>query len=195
MLPFGLNAQLVNCDNFSVLGIGTDISNSQTSVVHIQMLGNASDFIDYPAISTVTDCNGDTVATGGLFFFGQLGQSVQSYPVAGSLLNACLPLSIEFVYGNSNGQADTCMLTFNSIVPPVNCVDMSITQIQVDQSNSLFSIALQGSNNTFISNSQITTVTDCNGAVVATGFAGTSGQLGLTTQGYPTTPLSGNICY
>ena len=107
------NAQTINCSDFSILGFGPDQFNSGNSVVHIHFGGDTIDFIDYPFISVVTDCNGDTIATGNMNFFGQTGQTVQSYPVTGNITNACLPITVEFIYGNTNLQIDTC--TFSLI--------------------------------------------------------------------------------
>jgi len=100
--------------DFSILGFGPDAFNSGNSLIDILFEGDSVDFISYPYISLVTDCNGDTIATGSLSFFGQLGQTVQSYPVTGDLSKACLPFSVEFVFsGNTDFETDTCILILN----------------------------------------------------------------------------------
>lgn len=189
------NAQSITCNDFFMLGIGPDPFNPGNSIVHVHMNGNSNDFINYPYISFVTACNGDTIATGGMNFFGQMGQTVQSYPVTGDITNACLPINVEFVYGNSNFQTDTCILTLTSLPAPLTCSDLIPLEIQVDQSNTLIKISMLGTGNTYISNPRISIVTDCVGDTIATGFVNYSGQIGQSTQGYPITSPTNTVCY
>jgi hypothetical protein len=189
------NAQVISCSDFSLLGIGHDSFNSGNSVVHIKFMGDPQDFINYPFVSCVTDCNGDTIATGNMNFFGQMGQSVQSYPVTGDITNACLPITIEFIFGNTNFEIDTCTFSLSSLPTALTCGDFMPIGIQVDQSNTLVNISMQGTGNTYISNPRISIVTDCSGDTIATGFINSSGQIGLSTQGYPITPITTTICY
>lgn len=111
-----VNSQTINCSDFTLLGYGPDSLNPGNSVVHIQFAADPMDFINYPYVSFVTDCNGDTIATGNMNFFGQMGQSVQSYPVTGDITNACLPITVEFIYANTNFETDTCLLTLNATI-------------------------------------------------------------------------------
>ena len=189
------NAQTINCSDFSILGFGPDQFNSGNSVVHIHFGGDTIDFIDYPFISVVTDCNGDTIATGNMNFFGQTGQTVQSYPVTGNITNACLPITVEFIYGNINLQIDTCTFSLSSLATALTCNDFVPNGIEADQSNTLINISMQGSTNAFIANPRISTVTDCVGDTIATGFINTSGQIGQSAQGYPITSIGNTICY
>ena len=195
LLSITIYSQNSNCSDFSILGYGTDTLNPGNSVLYLRMQGQPTDFINYPYISVVLDCNGDTVGTGTINFFGQLGQSVQSYPVAGNLSASCLPLSVEFIYGNSSLENDTCILSFNSFADPLTCSDFSVTGIESDQSNTLVNITIQGTENSYITNPGISFVKDCNGDTLATGFINYTGQIGLSEQGYPITPLSDPICY
>jgi hypothetical protein len=189
------HSQTINCSDFTLLGYGPDPFNPGNSIVHIQFAADSMDFINYPYVSFVKDCNGDTIATGNMNFFGQMGQSVQPYPVTGDITNACLPITIEFIYGNNNFETDTCMFTLNSLATAMTCNDFTPIDIQVDQSNTIINISMQGSSNTYIANSQISTVTDCSGDTIATGFLGSFGQIGLSTQGYPVTQIGNTVCY
>jgi hypothetical protein len=62
----------------------------------------------------VLDCNGDSVATGDIFIFGQVGQTTVAYPVTISGSLECEPLTVVFVYGDENLNNDTCLLTFGA---------------------------------------------------------------------------------
>ena len=107
-----LLAQSVNCSDFSVIGVNPDTLNPNGYIVSIQFNATSNVFINYPQVSAVLDCNGDTVATGGLSFFGQFGQTTNDYPVTGSGSLACEPLNVVFVYSEDNFNDDTCLLTF-----------------------------------------------------------------------------------
>lgn len=187
------NAQSITCNDFSILGYEPELPGH--SILHIRLEGDSMDFISYPYISFVTDCNGDTIATGSPSFFGQMGQTVQSYPVTGDITNTCLPINVEFVFGNTNFETDTCILTLNSLQAPLSCSDFIPLGIHADQFNTLINISMAGTGNSFISNPLISIVTDCVGDTIATGFINSSGQLGLSVQGYPITPLANTVCY
>ena len=66
------------------------------------------------------DCNGDTVATGSMSFFGQFGQTTNDYPISVSGSLACDPLTAVFVFSDSNFSSDTCLLTFSAPTGIVN---------------------------------------------------------------------------
>lgn len=187
------SAQSITCNDFSILGFEPDLPGQ--SRIHIRLDGDSMDFISYPYISFVTDCNGDTIATGSPNFFGQMGQTVQSYPVTGDITNTCLPINVAFVFENTNFQTDTCILTLTSLQAPLTCSDFIPLGIFVDQFNTLINISMAGTGNTYISNPLISIVTDCVGDTVATGFLNSSGQIGLSVQGYPITSLANTVCY
>ena len=107
-----LFAQSVNCSDFSVIGVNPDTLNPNGYIVSIQFNATSNVFINYHQVSAVLDCNGDTVATGGLSFFGQFGQTTNDYPVTVSGSLACEPLNVVFVYSEDNFNDDTCLLTF-----------------------------------------------------------------------------------
>ncbi|MFN5620816.1 MAG: T9SS type A sorting domain-containing protein [Flavobacteriales bacterium] len=189
------HAQTINCDWFTVTGLAPDTLNVNSTLINIQMVGGFSDFINYPVISSVTDCTGDTVATGGLWFFGQMGGTTQGYPVSQLENDVCLPLTIEFVYGNESFENDTCLLTFDGTNL---CELFSITGIEPDSLNPGFSniqIQMDGDPLDQINYPQVMTVQDCFGDTVSTGVLTFFGQLGQTTQGYQVTALSDNLCF
>ncbi len=104
--------QLANCSDFSVIEVNPDTLNPNEYSVSIQFNAAESVFINYPFVAAVLDCNGDTVATGDIFVFGQVGQSTLAYPITMSGSLACEPLTIAFVYGDENLNNDTCLLVF-----------------------------------------------------------------------------------
>ena len=109
-LAFTGMAQTLTCSDFSVIGVkftGTD------PVVSIKLNAPASAFANYPHVLAVLDCNGNTVATGAPFFFGQLGQSTTDYPVTVSNSAPCEPLRIVFVYISNTFVSDTCRMVYN----------------------------------------------------------------------------------
>ena len=189
------NAQTISCDWFTVTGLAPDTFNVNSTLINIQMMGGFSDFINYPVVSSVTDCAGDTVATGGLWFFGQMGGTTQGYPVSQLESDVCLPLTIEFVYGNEFFENDTCLLTFDGTNL---CELLSITGIEPDSLNPGFSnIQIQMDGDPFdqINYPQVMTVQDCFGDTVSTGILTFFGQLGQTTQGYQVTALNDDLCF
>jgi hypothetical protein len=189
------HAQTIACDWFTVTSIEPDTFDVNSTLINIQMVGDFSNFINYPFIASVTDCTGDTVASGGLWFFGQMGGSVQGYPVSLLEEDVCLPLNIEFVYGNDNFEIDTCMLTFDGTNL---CELFTITGIEPDSLNQGFSnINIQMAGDPFdqINYPQVMTVQDCFGDTISNGILTFFGQLGQTTQGYQVTALSNAICY
>lgn len=192
---FTATAQTITCDWFTVTSIEPDTFDTNSTLINIQMVGGISDFINYPVIASVTDCSGDTLATGGLWFFGQMGGSTQGYPVSLLENDACLPLSIEFVYGNENFETDTCMLTFDGTNL---CELFTITDIEPDSLNPGFSniqIQMVGDPSDQVNYPQVMTVHDCFGDTISTGILTFFGQLGQTTQGYQVTELSDDICF
>ena len=111
---FTATAQTINCDSFTVIGLEPDTFDLNNTLIQIEMAGGVSDFINYPFIPAVTDCNGDTVATGDIFFFGQIGGTETGYPVSAISDDVCLPLTIQFVYSDNFLIADTCLFTYGS---------------------------------------------------------------------------------
>ena len=107
-------AQSITCSDFSIVSIAPDTLNPATCQVGIYLDANPNDLVGYPQVSTLIDCNGDTVATGSLFYFGQLGQTIQEYPMTLTGPLNCLTYTAVFVYGDSLGNPNTCQLTFGA---------------------------------------------------------------------------------
>jgi hypothetical protein len=189
------NAQTINCDWFTVTGLEPDTFDLNNTLINIEMGGGTADFANYPYIPSITDCNGDTVATGSMFFFGQIGGTVQGYPVSAISDDVCLPLTIEFIYGNDLFLTDTCLLTFggNNL-----CELFTVTGMESDTlnpANTLINIEMAGDPFDQINYPLVTAVTDCNGDTIATGELVFFGQLGQTTLGYPVSIIGSDVCY
>ena len=107
-----LLGQSASCSDFSVVGVNQDTLNPNEYQVSIQFDAASSVFINYPYVAAVLDCNGDSVATGDIFVFGQVGQSTLAYPITVSGSLACEPLTVVFVYGDENLNNDTCLFAF-----------------------------------------------------------------------------------
>jgi hypothetical protein len=84
-------SQTISCSNFSITGIYPDTINPNDYQISLNFNANQSEFVAYPHFSAVLNCNGYTLATGDLFYFGQLGQTVQDYPVTITSNSWCEP--------------------------------------------------------------------------------------------------------
>jgi hypothetical protein len=115
-LPYTSISQTFSCSDFSITNAYPDSINPDDYQLSIQCTAGSNDFVNYPFVSTVLDCNGDTVATGGLFYFGQFGQTTQDYPVTltGNGDINCYPLTASFVINYDLGFTDTCQLTYGT---------------------------------------------------------------------------------
>jgi len=108
------SAQNVTCELFSITGLEPDTFNVNNTMVNIAMAGGSSLFANYPYIGQVTDCDGDIIATGDIYYFGQIGGTEQGYPVTSIPENVCFPITIQFVYGNDLFETDTCLYSYGS---------------------------------------------------------------------------------
>ncbi len=79
----------------------------------IEFQANTTQMIGYPYISVMTDCMGDTIAKGQMFYFGQIGKTTQDFPVELIKANYCEPLNVTFIYLNEN-RTDTCKFIFGN---------------------------------------------------------------------------------
>lgn len=73
----------VMCDQFCVQKIEFDTSGALNATIDFSADSNL--FINYPYVSAVIDIQGDTVATGYMFYFGQISNTVQDYPLTTDL--------------------------------------------------------------------------------------------------------------
>ncbi len=107
-------SQTFFCSAFSITNVYPDSINPGDYQLSIQCIAGPNEFASYPVVSSVVDCNGDTVATGNLFWFGQFGQTTQDYPVTltGNGDIACYPLTASFIINYEPGFTDTCQLSY-----------------------------------------------------------------------------------
>jgi len=117
---FHLFGQSSSCGDFSITNISTDSLNPNAIQVSIFYAASSSSFTNYPYISALLDCHGDTVATGNMFVFGQFGQSTVSYPLTLNLSNPCEPLTAVFLNTDNFGVTDTCQLVYDGTTSIVN---------------------------------------------------------------------------
>ncbi len=111
-----VQAQTQICTEFTISSVMPDSNDPNSFQISIQNNRNASEMVNYPHVAFVMDCNGDTLAYGTLFWFGQFGQTTQDYPVTltGNGSINCLPLSAFFVISDNSGNADTCQLVYST---------------------------------------------------------------------------------
>lgn len=147
---YAMMAQTVSCSDFTVTGFSMDSLDSTKYNFSVEFSAPDTVFVNYPYISAVLDCNGDTVATGSFNFFGQFGQSTFEYPVTVSGSLACQPLSIVFIYANDFLENDTCSLALNSVG--------LINSLEKEETFSIFpnpvinSLTIQNNQNQFVTN-------------------------------------------
>lgn len=105
----GASAQTIPCDLFCATSIQPDTFNTGYINVTIHFNGDSSSFINYPHIRLITDLDGDTLATGTLNFFGQIGGTSLDYPVETMLdsIPEDLQAIIHFYFDQ-----DSCILTY-----------------------------------------------------------------------------------
>lgn len=111
--PFASIGQNITCSNFCITNIAldTNLANGFDIQITIEMTGSNSDFANYPHVSSLINSFGDTIASGSLFWFGQIGGTTQDYPVTLLPSAICTPnflgYSAVFIFDN-----DTCTLSF-----------------------------------------------------------------------------------
>jgi hypothetical protein len=115
------------CGSFCVTNIYLDSTN--TMMVSIQYTG--TNFINYPYVSTVFDNNGVPVGSGSMFYFGQLPNTTQDYPVNTSITPP-LPSNFAGVVV-FNFDTFTCQLLY-----PVNCGTNSLTGVMNEKDDIQF---------------------------------------------------------
>lgn len=106
-----LSAQ-VSCDSFCIKDISIDTSlNPNLLKYTITYNGNSSNFINYPYISALTNSNLDTLGTGTLSLFGQIGGSAEVYEVSTDLDSIPTDFILHFSF-------DTTVCLFNNFCNP-----------------------------------------------------------------------------
>lgn len=115
LLSSTLHSQSV-CEKLNVMNVSPDTSQSGEYVVSISYKAGSNELLSYPRVINVIDCKGDTIATGEMFYFGQLGATTQAYPIKLTTKDSmgCYPLTATFVANNTSGGSDTCKLVFGT---------------------------------------------------------------------------------
>jgi hypothetical protein len=124
LIHFKTNSQTNWCGDFSITGITNDSIDPNILQISIAFSASTSTFANYPYISAIIDCQGDTVATGNMFWFGQFGQSTIDYPVLSNGTSPCEPYTAIFLYSDNSGLTDTCFLNSNG----TNSLDNEVEQ-------------------------------------------------------------------
>ena len=76
-----VNSQTNNCGFFCVNNIYFD----STNTMFVSIVYTGTSFVNYPYVSTIYDLSGAPVASAGVFYFGQLPNTIQDYPVNTSI--------------------------------------------------------------------------------------------------------------
>jgi hypothetical protein len=138
-LSFSGFSQTSYCPNFSITGVYQDTIDPSMFQVSIEFTAPDSVFVGYTVISTVLDCNGDTIATGSPFWFGQIGQTTQDYPITLTGQPNCVPYTALFSYISELGSVDTCFLLY-SPASIIENLERSAITINPNPATSQFSI-------------------------------------------------------
>ena len=120
-------SQNFSCTDFVINTIQVDSLDPTAYQINIQFNAASSEFVNYPYVSVLMNCTGDTIGTGNLMYFGQFGQTSQDYPVNLNGPSGCFPYYAVLTYQNSLGADEYCLLPFyivgltdtHSIIPPV----------------------------------------------------------------------------
>ncbi len=102
-------AQSIVCSDFTIDSLFRDPQDTQILQVRLRFQNTPQTFINYPHITALMDCNGDTFAKGTMNFFGQFGGTQQNYPLNLIKETFCEPFTAVFVY-STNIEPDTCLL-------------------------------------------------------------------------------------
>lgn len=147
-LAAALHAQSEYCDYLSITQFMLDEETPNQWLVTIAFNAESNAFISYPVIDAMFDTNGDTIATGSLFFFGQLGGGFQNYPV--TPVDGATPTSFSITFSFLNGDVnESCTLFYNlpiSVEPTLATASIrAFPNPMGDQLHIAFPLALEGS--------------------------------------------------
>jgi hypothetical protein len=143
LLTNQVNSQTITCELFTITSLEPDTFDTENTLINIEMSGDFGAFANYPYIASVVDCVGDTIATGDMWFFGQIGGTTQGYPVTAIPDDVCLPITIEFVFGNDLFETDTCLLSYGvSGLNPYKKPDSGV-QLFPNPANDIIQVAAQ----------------------------------------------------
>jgi len=102
-------AQNISCADFSIVAINPSPVVVGEYMISIQFAASPNTFVNYPYISVLLDNNGDTLAKGQMYYFGQIGGTTQDYPVSPIANINGSTFTAIFIQNN-----DTCLLSFPS---------------------------------------------------------------------------------
>ena len=132
-----IKAQSITCNSFTVTNIQYVSANMYD--VTIFFAGQSTDFINYPYVSSIVDnSNSTTIATGTINFFGQFGNTSQTYTTTTTL--SSLPSNCNFtVYFTY----DTSVCALQYTCPPSGINDggfLSEPTLYPNPSNGIFNV-------------------------------------------------------
>lgn len=177
--PLTQQAQTITCSSLCVTLIANDtITNSVGVTISISDSG----FINYPYVHQILDQSNNVIGTGNMNFFGQFGNSSQTYPATSANTNwNNFVGTVVFVFDN-----DTCYLPYPCVqTPTINCSSFCASGIAIDTTVSGVSwVSITMSDTGFINYPYVLQILDANNNPVATGNMNFFGQGGPGTQDY-----------
>lgn len=123
LVQIEVKGQTATCADFTLVGISENPLDSSESLVSVQFSQPSSVYINYPHVSAILDCNGDTISIGTIFFPAQTGGTTNNHPVTAVDSSTCLPLTIIFVYADEFFQFDTCLMTYGTTSSLIDSFD------------------------------------------------------------------------
>ncbi len=108
----------IDCSLFCATDVALNPSLTAASI-SISFTGGPNDFINYPYAAFVTNLAGDTIATGNMNLFGQIGGTVATYDVNVLPNEQWAPSQEVFIHFVFNNQL--CVLPYPCTPPPADC--------------------------------------------------------------------------
>jgi len=114
----------ITCNSFCITDIQMDTLLPNVMNITIFFEGDENDFINYPYVSAFVDPMWDTIGTGTVNFFGQIGNTNQTYSINTTLDE--LPLNFKG-YAYFDFDTTQCVLYYSEGVP---CTILSVVDYQ-----------------------------------------------------------------
>ena len=132
-----IKAQSITCNSFTV----TNVQYVSANMIDVTIFfaGQSTDFINYPYVSSIVDnSNSTTIATGTINFFGQFGNTSQTYTTSTTLssLPSNCSFTIYFTY-------DTSVCALQYTCPPSGINDggfLNELTLYPNPSNGIFNV-------------------------------------------------------
>lgn len=142
-------AQSINCNSFCLTDIAFDSAVTGRLNVNLFISGSNNDFINYPYVTAIVDSNGDTVATGGMEFFGQFGNTHQTYTATTTTL-ATLPPDFNCIVYFHYDTID-CALPYPCEAATATHTPSVKNEVSIspNPSNGLFNLQIEGNLNRY----------------------------------------------